>query len=150
MKKLFKYLRRQPKPVRDQYALLFSGVFILLVAAFWLPAQFGNNEPEKVVEVTEEKEFPFKTFLKTIKDQFASVVKTELTESEIINQEESENTEVYQGSVDDFVLPEEEVAALKQKLEETETNLVIPESGSYQEVLIATTSATSSLEAEAE
>lgn len=146
MKKLFRYLRRQPKPVRDQYALLFSGIFVFLVAALWLPAQFGNNdEAEKVVEVTEEKELPFKTLLKTIKDQFASVVSTELGQSEKVDQTEIEKTKVYQGSVDDFVLPEEEVAALKQKLEETETDLTISEPGSYQEVLIATTSASSSV-----
>ncbi|HMO82951.1 MAG TPA: hypothetical protein PKA42_02175, partial [Candidatus Paceibacterota bacterium] len=74
MKKFFKYLRRQPKNVRDNYALLFSGIFVLLVVSFWLPAQFGDKEVENVAEATENKEQPFGTLLKGIKDQFASAL----------------------------------------------------------------------------
>lgn len=150
MKKFFKYIRRQPKNVRDQYALLFSGVFVLLVVALWLPTHWGDTETEVAVEVTDQKEMPFKTLFKSIKDQFASVMTSVNNDLETVDQEQVETTNVYQGSAKDFVLSEEEITALKQKIEEVGADISSSESGSFQEVLIATTSATSSLKTEVE
>jgi len=150
MKKLFKYLRRQPKSTRDNYALLFSGAFVLLVLTFWLPTQWGNDNTEKVAEATVKKELPFKTLFKSIKEQFAAAVTSVSGETVVLEPEKTETINVHQGATEEFVLTEAEIATMRQKIEETETESVVPESGTYQQVLIATTSATTSVNTEAD
>lgn len=150
MKKFFRYLRRQPKTVRDNYALLFSSIFVLLILALWLPARWSGVEKVEVVTETETKEVPFSTLIKGIKDQFATLFVSVKDEPVAAPSEFGEAVNLYQGSANDFVLPKEEVEALKQKLIETEVGSTKAVTETYQEVLIATTSASTSLETDAD
>lgn len=151
MKKLFRYLRRKPKHIRDQYALLFSGIFVLLVVSLWLPAEWRDSKAEQVAEVTEKKDLPFATLFKSMKDQVAAAIDSVSGEVEVEETaKEEESNSLHQGPTGEFILSETEVAELKQKLEATRKEPVVPEAGTYEEVLIATTSASTSLETEAD
>jgi len=142
MKNLFKYIRRQPKNIRNRYALTFSSVFVLLIIALWLPAQFSGDETKKVAEVTEQENLPFATLLKSIKDQFATARDSIVSEEYLPGQEKTEDLD----TVGEFTLTSEEIIDLRRKLEETSNESFVPESSEYEVVLIATTSASSALE----
>jgi hypothetical protein len=125
MQKFFQYIRRQPKGVRDSYAMGFASVFTLLVLMVWVTAK-PNNENILGVATEATSTSPFATLIKESKEMFA----------------EAKNS-VSETMQNEMVLSAEDLEIAKQNLEfSTSTNSASKAVKSmYTEVQIGTTSA---------
>ena len=137
MKKIFRYLHRQPKHVRDGYAFGAASVFTGIVFMFWvvsfpgLGGVVGNQAPA----ATKEGNSAFSTLLKQTKEQLAQLhssvsnegVEDEVTSSTTVNAE--------------IILSPEDIAKAQQDLQKGNnyTNSSLEEEIA-EEVMIATSS----------
>jgi len=74
MKKFFKYIRSQPKSVRETYAFGLAASFTAFIFVIWLVANPGLGlDKSTVAENSEKKSVPFATFIKESKEQIGAV-----------------------------------------------------------------------------
>ncbi len=146
MKKFFQHLRRQPKSVRDNYALGFSAVFTLAVFLVWLVAFPGFNATSSAVAVeAESKQRPFATFLKQSKEQLGSLISA-FGDSEEKKPEVDQAEPKASGGI---ILTDEDRQIVEKKEQENKPETATTSEPSYSEVLIGTTTASGSAESEA-
>ncbi len=162
MKNFIQNIKKKPKNVRDNYALAFSATFTLAVAFIWL-MNFSTFDANKVsVEEDEIKQQPFATLIKESKEQLASIkdVFTKITQKENLLDEPIEASNVDPNNI---ILTEEDLKLIEEKktnstsavIEEIATSTAEAASSdemivntntkpTYNEVMIGTTTATSS------
>lgn len=143
MRTLFRYIRQQPKSVRENYAFGFATVFTVLVATGWFfTASDWAAAPANGVLGKEESAPSFATLLKKAKEQLAA---TPFADGGEVKKEEEV---VVVASSTALVLSAEEVAILQQEFAATATSgSSTLELGTRSvPVLIATTSATTTIQ----
>ena len=135
MRKLFQHIRRQPKNVRDNYALGIAGSFTLVVALLWVvafPSEGLLDEPE----ITTEKLTPFATLLSESKKKMAAIKDAMNTASTTDTQTAAAVTAT--SSPESIVLTESDIAVAQEKASTTAASSTSPQP-MYTEVLIGTT-----------
>lgn len=139
MKKLFRYLRKQPKHIRDRYAFLFSFMFILVVIGLWLPPQLQDEETEVEAVSEEVSNPPFATLFSNIKKQVANAFSSfDFPEKEAeVSATTTTSTSTKIKNVNELQLSPDEVKELRGKLNENATSATRV---NQPAVLIATTS----------
>ena len=139
MRKFFQHIRRQPKSVRDNYALGIAGTFTSIVVLLWVvafPAGGLLDAPEQQVE----KLTPFATLISESKQGLASI-------RESLNSASSSDSQaaVVTASTtiattpENIVLTEADIALAVEKASSTESGTSSPQTMEYMEVLIGTT-----------
>jgi hypothetical protein len=162
MKNFIQNIKKKPKNVRDNYALAFSTMFTLAVASVWL-MNFSAFDANKVsVEEDETKQQPFATLIKESKEQLASIKDafTKISQGENTVEDAIDNVAVDPNNI---ILTEEDLKLIEEK-KTNSTSTVIGEIATstvevtssdemtvnantkptYSEVMIGTTTATSS------
>ncbi len=142
MRRLFQYIRRQPKTVRDNYALGFASSITGIVFLFWfvsLPG-IGSDAIATVNKSEDESPSPFATLIKQAKEQLASV------RSGIANSTSTVATSTETVATTTIVLSEAEIEAIVKSLEENQVHEEAATSAIAVPVLSATTSATGTTE----
>jgi len=71
--RFFRYIRKQPKPVRERYAFSFASVFTGFVALVWFTNSSALDFSRSEIVQKEESSTPFSTIIKQSKEQFASL-----------------------------------------------------------------------------
>lgn len=135
MRKIFQHIRRQPKSVRDNYALGVAGSFTFVVMLLWLvalPSEGLLDEPE----IATEKITPFATLMTESKKQFAAL-------KAALNTASSTDTETTAAvnattSPENIVLTESDIAVAQDKASTTAATSTNSEPA-YIEVMIGTT-----------
>jgi len=136
MQKIFQHIRRQPKSVRDNYALGIAGVFTFSILCLWLISKTGGEESDNIA--APKAEVPFATLIKQTKEQFAAL-KATLTESgketQVAASVEATGSST-NADATNFILDPNTIEAVRSKdmtaISSTSTKV-------YQEVLIGTT-----------
>ncbi len=134
MRKIFQHIRRQPKNIRDNYALGIAGSFTFIVMLLWvvaLPSEGLLDEPE----IAAEKLTPFATLVAESKKKIAAIKETLNTASSTDSQSATVVTAT--TSPENIVLTETDIAVAQDKASSTATT-TNPQP-MYTEVMIGTT-----------
>lgn len=103
MFKFFDRIREKPKHVRDNYALLFAGIFSVIALALWL-ITLSQSEPKETDSVMVENsessaEAPFTTLLteirshwESVKNSYKAVESEEATDGTLLDDEATSST----------------------------------------------------------
>jgi hypothetical protein len=145
MRKFFQYINRQPKAVRDNYALGIAITFTALVLMVWVVARPGGEALVVEVISADEASSPFSTLLKETKEKFSNV-RDSFAESE--QDGETNNTQSATlinnnpTNPEEMVLTEEDIEIARQNYEKSSSseNYLLDKSN-LVEVMIATSSA---------
>lgn len=144
IKKLLRYVRQQPKPVRNRYALVLSSTFTAFVALIYLIS--GSSQGEQAASVAQtESNLPFSTFINQAKDQWNTV------RGQINSTTTNPDTETQSGQGEDMESDPRVMTLSEETIEEAgsserftsgaySTNTVETKETNYVEVQIATTS----------
>lgn len=142
MRKIFQYIRRRPKHVRDNYAFGLASAFTFTVLMFWVMSFSGGETQTPDGVVAQEKNIPFATLIKQSKEQFAllreAVSSATTTENE--NKTEASSVSVATNT-SQLILSPEDIAKAQADLQKSTTTNSLASEQVYQEVIIATTSA---------
>ncbi len=140
MRKIFQYIRRRPKHVRDNYAFGLASTFTFTVLMFWVMSFSGGEIQAQDGVVAQEKNIPFATLIKQSKEQLAllreAVSSATTTASE--NKTEASPT-VVATNTSQLILSPEDIEKAQTDWEKGTTTSFTSEKV-YQEVIIATTS----------
>jgi len=144
MKKFFKYIRSQPKSVRETYAFGFAASFTAVVFVIWLVANPGLGLDKSNVTVdSEKKTMPFSTFFKESKQHLGSVFSAFKTSTSTVTKDESLTT----NSEDKFEMKlseeDKQISRDKEALA-TSTETESESEREFTEVLIGTTTVSAS------
>lgn len=145
-------LQKKPKFVRKNYALAFASTFTGVVALFWFLGTVNQNTLTGAEMAVSEENTPFSNLIKQSKEQLANVGES-LGDGEV----EENESEITNNNVNplNISLSEEDIDIAKQN--EPDPNRVYISTSTmkndnslfgnnervYQEVMIATTSSTS-------
>jgi len=155
IRRFFRHIRRQPKPVRDRYAFSFAAVFTGGVTMIWLMNTTVLDFASQDIAQKEGSNAPFATMIKQSKEQFAglrNVFKDENLEGEL-GDDSSEGLSGEALVTDDptkIILNDDDMDVVKQKELEsdlyTQNNATTSSSTKpvYQEIQIATIPSASS------
>lgn len=137
MRKIFQHIRRQPKSVRDNYALGIAGSFTSIVVLLWVVAFPSEGLLDAPDEVAVEKTTPFATLISESKKRFVAL-KTSLQSASSSDSRAAVVTSTTTSS--DIVLSEADIALALQKASSTQSGTsTTPQTDDYTEVLIGTT-----------
>jgi hypothetical protein len=151
IRRFFRYIRRQSKPVRDRYAFSFAVLFTGGVSAFWLMSGSAFNFSTPEVAESEKSNSPFSTLIKQSKEQLASLKDSfqDIESQDGVNNEDdsdlSSATSTAQVDPTKLILTTEDLDITSKKEQE---NIDLSYSSStsevktapvYQEVMIVTT-----------
>lgn len=146
MSKFFHYINKQPKQVRENYALGIASVFTMAVLLFWVASRFdilSLNATEGEVSAMEESTSPFSTLLKESKEKFSSI-KASLTQASKTTEDTNAQVAAVINSSSTnpsgLILSEENLEEARFNLENSTVTDYLSER-IYSEVMIATTSA---------
>lgn len=153
MIRLFRHIRRQPKNVRDNYAVGIAASFTAIVFVFWGVAQMDEGFSGNVLPKGEATS-PFATLIKESKEHLANIKNSIGSSSDKANQTAAvvESVESSENDPTDLVLtPEDlEIANKNATTSESEystttaTTTATEKPPVYQEVMIETTTSTTS------
>jgi hypothetical protein len=74
LRSLFRYIHRQPKIIRTQYAFALASVFTGVVALVWISAQAERGFLDTTVTpIIQESRAPFSNLIKQAKEQLSAV-----------------------------------------------------------------------------
>ena len=136
MKKFFQYINKQPKSVRDNYALGIAAAFTSLVMVFWFLARPNG---EVIVLGNESESSPFSSLISATKDRFSELTKNNV-ETQIDNSQVANVINATTTSANEIVLTKEDIEKAKNdQAKQFEVNSA-SNNQTYTEVLIATTS----------
>lgn len=150
--RFLRYIKRQPKIVRDQYAIAISAVFTGIVALVWffnsVWMQDGGNL--QLNNVAKENNVPFASLVNQLKEQWQG-----LTNSLPKNNADLSQTAAVAGSQasettanpQKIILTTEEVTAINEQQKTAsstawQASTSVDAKSNYQEVQIVTTSST--------
>ena len=139
MRKLFQHIRRQPKQVRDNYALGLAGSFTSVVVLLWVVA-FPDAGLLDAPQPEVEPVAPFAGLIEESKQRFADLkesfaaVTTTTTQAAAVNSTPA--------SAETIVLTNDDIAVAQEKASTTEATSTQSSEPTtlYTEVLIGTTS----------
>ncbi len=147
--RFFRHIRRQPKKVRNNYALGIAMTFTGIVALVWIVNTLNQGIVPEGELATNKESIPFSNLFKQTKEQFANLKEAEKSEDQNAETATSTPTE---ANTFDLTLSQENIDALKQgqgtSSATTTNNYGFGTSSTssrpiYQEVRIATTSSQS-------
>ncbi len=136
MKKIFLYINKKPKSVRDNYALGIATAFTSLVLFIWLVASpggvFKSNEE---ISVEKNSTTPFSTLISESKEKISQMKDSISQTSKVEDSQTASAANSSSSNPSGIILNDEDLELLRQN---SEQNRVI-ENKSYNEVMIATT-----------
>ena len=137
MKKIFRYLHRQPKHVRDGYAFGAAFVFTGVVFVFWIVSfpNLGSVGNGQTPVATKEGNSAFSTLLKQTKEQLAQL------HSSVSDNGEGDGAASSTSVNAEIILSPEDIAKAQRNLQmvNDHTNSLLEEEVA-EEVMIATSS----------
>lgn len=136
MRNFFQHIRRQPKSVRDNYALGIAGSFTTIVVLLWVvafPSEGLLDAPEPEVE----KLTPFATLISESKERIASFKNT-LNSASSSDSQAAVVTASTSTAPESIVLSDTDIALAVEKASSTGSGTSSPMRVEY-EVLIGTT-----------
>jgi len=142
MRNIFQHIRRQPKSVRDNYALGIAGSFTSIILLLWIVDFPSEGLLDALTEET-AKLTPFTTLISESKEKLAEI-KASLN---IASGTDSLAAVVTAGTTtpEGIVLSDADIALALEKasVAESESGTTTPAKIEYTEVLIGTTTASS-------
>lgn len=149
MLKLLRHIRRQPKNIRDNYAMGIAVSFTAIVFIFWGVAKMDNGFSGFGLPQT-DKQTPFATLIKQSKEQFATIKGSFASTSDQTTQTANVNDAVEEPEVgpSNMVLSQEDIEIANQNAttSQSATSTNPGDEPKYREVLIGTTTASTSEE----
>ena len=155
IRRFFRHIRRQPKPVRDRYAFSFAAVFTGGVTMIWLMNTTVLDFASSDITQKEGSNAPFSTMIKQSKEQFAGL-RNAFKDEDLVGESEDDSSESSSDETlvaDDptkIILSDDDMDVVKQKELEavfyTQNNVATSSSAKpiYQEIQIATIPSASS------
>lgn len=141
MRKIFQYIRRRPKHIRDNYAFGLASTFTFTVVMFWVMS-FSTGEIKTQDEtIAQEKNVPFATLIKQSKEQFA-LLREAVSGTTTVEGETKTEVDLVTVATNttQLILSPEDIAKAQEDLQKSTTTNSFPPDKVYQEVIIATTS----------
>ena len=139
MRKILQKIYRQPKEVRDSYALALAGLFTAVVCVFWVMARLQT--PVDGGSIVKDNVSPFSTLVKKTKEQFAGVMAVVDEKSAVPVPPTATTTASVNAAT--LILSEENKDAVTTKASSTATST---QQLQPKEVLIGTTSASTTVQ----
>lgn len=147
MRKIFQYIRRRPKHVRDNYAFGLASTFTFTVLMFWVMSFSGGETQAPDGVVAQEKNIPFATLIKQSKEQFALLREAVSSTTTIASEDKAEVNGAVATNTSQLILSPEDIAKAQADLQKSATTNSLASEQVYQEVIIATTSTSRFVEA---
>lgn len=136
MRNFFQHIRRQPKAVRDNYALGIAGSFTSVVLLLWVVA-FPDGGLLDAPEQEVEKLTPFSTLLSQSKEKLAEI-KASLNSASSTDSLAAVVT-TSTTTPENIILSDTDIALALDKASSTQSSTSTPTQIEYTEVLIGTT-----------
>lgn len=121
--KFLRYIRSQPKIVRDQYALAISAAFTGLVALVWFFNNFWmqGSEVSHLNTKPQENSAPFASLVTEVKDRWQEMKET-MSSLKASSSQTASVIETSTSNSQDINLSDEEIKVLNEKKNANNTN----------------------------